>query len=440
MVDEKPILTPSQLRAKEYMINMVKNASFKPCDVSTDTNIPVALPKWYNEEDFRRGQKYFMDNRFGMLTSNLYGLFTLLADPKGLDILDSTGKSSTPERAKKRYVSTIVHMLSWYEDDLRPGSKSWASLCRVRKMHLNASNSADKKKIGSITQTELALTTFGFMGFALVRPQFLGVRCDNQADREGFVHFWAVIGHMLGVHDEYNMCLFDIETVENICQIMIRYIFIPIIQLETPKFKEMTIALCKGLSPLMPHMSYDVQVFLVKRIIGVPGYQYDVDLSKEKICPQIFSAKELADANEIVKVMHRNKDYLLKIYDILFVDGVPVRVPKNSTHIDIPDNIKDDAQHKNIFSKHNGPSIEIADKKFHWIMKSTDSSDWKVHLNDAELFVLGKYDQLTVRWLCLMLRWYESSVGRYFCGMGLNAVLFFIRRYYDRNIAKKTSK
>lgn len=69
------------------------------------------------------GQKYFMDNRFGMLGSNLYGLFTLLADPKGLEVLDSTGRSSTPETAKKRYVSTIVHMLSWYEVELRPGSK-----------------------------------------------------------------------------------------------------------------------------------------------------------------------------------------------------------------------------------------------------------------------------------------------------------------------------
>lgn len=51
------------------------------------------------------------------------GLITLLADPKGLDLLDSTGRSSTPDTAKKRYVSTIIHMLSWYEIDLRPDSK-----------------------------------------------------------------------------------------------------------------------------------------------------------------------------------------------------------------------------------------------------------------------------------------------------------------------------
>lgn len=64
-----------------------------------------------------------MDNRFGMLQSNMVGLLSLLADPKGLRILMATGKSSTPATAKKRYASTLVHMMSWYELDLSHGSK-----------------------------------------------------------------------------------------------------------------------------------------------------------------------------------------------------------------------------------------------------------------------------------------------------------------------------
>lgn len=35
---------------------------------------------------------------------------------------------------------------------------------RVRKLHLNASKSAQSKKIGMITQTEMTVTQFGFMG------------------------------------------------------------------------------------------------------------------------------------------------------------------------------------------------------------------------------------------------------------------------------------
>lgn len=49
-----------------------------------------------------RGQRYFFDNRFGMMTSNLYGLFSLLCDPRGAQFLDRTGKSSEKLSAKKR--------------------------------------------------------------------------------------------------------------------------------------------------------------------------------------------------------------------------------------------------------------------------------------------------------------------------------------------------
>lgn len=79
-------------------------------------------------------------------------------------MLAGTGRSSTPDTARRRYVSTILHTVSWYEIDLSPGSKSWKSLNMVRKMHLNASNNATAKNAGFISQMEVALTTFGFMG------------------------------------------------------------------------------------------------------------------------------------------------------------------------------------------------------------------------------------------------------------------------------------
>jgi hypothetical protein len=60
----------------------------------------------------------------------------------------------------------------------------------------------------------MVITQFGFMGYALVRPDFLGMNYRNDKDREGFVHFWAVIGSMLGIKDEFNLCLHPLETVE----------------------------------------------------------------------------------------------------------------------------------------------------------------------------------------------------------------------------------
>lgn len=94
----------------------------------------------------------------------MYGLLTLLAEPRGLQMLASTGRSSTAETARTRYVSTVLHVQRWYKLDLAPGSASWASLQRVRRLHLAASNASQRTGGGMITQAELALTTFGFMG------------------------------------------------------------------------------------------------------------------------------------------------------------------------------------------------------------------------------------------------------------------------------------
>jgi hypothetical protein len=69
-----------------------------------------------------RAQQYFHDNRFGMMYTNLIGLLTLLSEPRGLQILDSTGKSSETETAKQRYIRTTLHMLSWFKSDLQEKS------------------------------------------------------------------------------------------------------------------------------------------------------------------------------------------------------------------------------------------------------------------------------------------------------------------------------
>lgn len=52
------------------------------------------------------------------------------------------------------------------------------------------------------------------MGLVVAKPHYLGVSCDNREDREGFIHFWAVISSMMGIKDEFNMNLFSLDVVE----------------------------------------------------------------------------------------------------------------------------------------------------------------------------------------------------------------------------------
>lgn len=84
----------------------------------------------------------------------------------------------------------------------------------VRKMHQFASRAACSKGYMNISQTAMSMTKFGFMGYALIRPHLLGIRESCREDREAFIFLWAVIGSMLGIKDEFNMCLHSLEVVE----------------------------------------------------------------------------------------------------------------------------------------------------------------------------------------------------------------------------------
>lgn len=77
-----------------------------------------------------------------------------------------------------------------------------------------ASKIAENHNLDVITQIAMSMTQFGFVGYALARPHLLGIKYDNDEDREAFVFFWAVIGYMLGIRDDFNMCLHSLGVVE----------------------------------------------------------------------------------------------------------------------------------------------------------------------------------------------------------------------------------
>lgn len=70
-----------------------------------------------------RAQDFYAKNMFAMMAGKLCGLLAVLAVPSILKILMCTNASSTPFTAYKRYLETIFHTLSWYDCELKPGSR-----------------------------------------------------------------------------------------------------------------------------------------------------------------------------------------------------------------------------------------------------------------------------------------------------------------------------
>lgn len=143
----------------------------------------------------------FRKNYFAIMSSMYLGLLSIIAIPSILKILIHTKKSSSAVTAYHRYIRTVFNVLFWFREDFTKDSKAWKSIEYVRKMHNIAGASASQKNVGIISQRDMAITQFGFIGFTVLFKEQLSVQC-TQGEMEDFCHFWRVLGQMLGIKDE----------------------------------------------------------------------------------------------------------------------------------------------------------------------------------------------------------------------------------------------
>lgn len=240
--------------------------------VEEDDGRDLELPPWYNEELFKSGQKYMKKYHFVMFSGMLSGLVAVLAIPSILNVLMCTRQSSTPATAYRRYIRTILHVLAWYDYPLKKGSKFWDSLNMVRKAHLRSSRACGKLKAGGITQKDMALTQFGFIGFiTLGAPR---IKLYDQEFLEGTSHMWRVLGYLLGIKDEYNICGENWEATKLRLDIAMRKVYQPALDNVSPDFYEMTRALLVGLRPVNMMLTPGSFIFFTKRLAYCKGYEY----------------------------------------------------------------------------------------------------------------------------------------------------------------------
>lgn len=209
------------------------------------------------------------------------GLIAVFAIPSILRILISTNQSSTPLTAYRRYIRTILHTIAWHTEPLVPGSKSWQSLAMVRKAHFRSSKYSTRKNTGLISQKDLALTQFGFLGFLILDAANVGIKDPDYF--EGTVHLWRTIGYMLGISDEFNLCSDSWESTKPRLVLVRDEIFKPSLENTSPEFLEMTKAMIDGLWAHLPTLSVGSFLFFTKRMAKCEGYEYfDTDFPNGK--------------------------------------------------------------------------------------------------------------------------------------------------------------
>uniref|UniRef100_A0A182M5B7 ER-bound oxygenase mpaB/mpaB'/Rubber oxygenase catalytic domain-containing protein n=1 Tax=Anopheles culicifacies TaxID=139723 RepID=A0A182M5B7_9DIPT len=251
---------PDKLAEAHYLETLAEGAN-----ISVEYG-NIELPDW--------AQAFFKRNFLAMFLGKLCGLLAIVTVPSILRVLVHTNQSSEPKTAYRRYVATLLHTLEWYYEDMTPSSRAWKSITFVRKTHACVSKQAATVRSEMIiSQRDMAITQFGFVGYVIISYRKLGVQFDPN-DMEALVHLWRVIGHMMGIEERFNACTDRFETTEQRMSLIAKEILKPALLNRTNEFVKMGKALIDGLWCFNPFIEYDSFLFITMRLNNIPGYHY----------------------------------------------------------------------------------------------------------------------------------------------------------------------
>jgi hypothetical protein len=282
-------------------------------------------PEWFDMDRFRRGQRIAMKYLFGLVLAEMLSLMMIFSHPPSLRPLIFTGKSDTPFKSFKRYLSTVVRIRSWYSDDIwEPGTDGHNNIKVVRAMHeavrqemhttepeeflkrstllgnckfvckeaaiwspLHEEIREDFQRSCSypspeerplltsktnpvfVNQTDMALTQFGFVGLFVLFPGKFGAHSVSDDDMDSFVYLWRCVGYILGLQDRYNFCNGDLETVRQRSRDLIRFWVKPNLRVVSREWEHMTRCIVKGINYYIPGITFEASLLYLCGILGI---------------------------------------------------------------------------------------------------------------------------------------------------------------------------
>ncbi|XP_021960983.1 uncharacterized protein LOC110856752 isoform X2 [Folsomia candida] len=300
---------------------------------------PHQLPDWVDPVLLKEGQAFVQRHLFSVLFAHLVSLLFLLAYAPVRSVLLVTRRSSTPQKSKLRYASTLLHVKKWYEGDLLPAdgkAPTVADIGKVCRIHAGVVSRVrqhfddSQVKVGTevdldvvqideeagvgqgirddfaryfknvgetedsnnnndtttqdgtpefffegadpippiISQLDMAITQFCFMGFVPLFPRTFGLPPDEDAvGVKGFLHMWALLGHLLGIRPQFNLALPENESRR---ALVWTSVLIPSLAECAPQTWRLWSALVQGLNSVIPFLKLEaLLVFVGKRLINV---------------------------------------------------------------------------------------------------------------------------------------------------------------------------
>lgn len=106
------------------------------------------------------------------------------------------------------------------------------------------------------------------------------------------VHFWRVIGHMIGIQDRYNLCTSSWHTTRLRLELVLGEIYKPAMERVPARFVDMATALINGLWCFNPFLTAESFLYFTKILCDCDGYVYlGSDLRQLNSASDVASAK-----------------------------------------------------------------------------------------------------------------------------------------------------
>lgn len=104
--------------------------------------------------------------------------------------------------------------------------RAWQSIHTIRRMHVVVNKRLTKAGAGIVSQKDMAITQFLFMGFALFMPDKFGI-VGSYEQFDAYNHFWRLIGYLLGTEDRFNCCGETVEETQSRLHAMVKDMLLP---------------------------------------------------------------------------------------------------------------------------------------------------------------------------------------------------------------------
>ena len=194
-----------------------------PEDIRAYMKAASALPPWRDEAKVHEAQQFFL--LYGLASSTLLACASLpqcYVMKYGTEVLAYTKFLQVEPTRRIRETAQMV-MDVMVPGGLQPGGRGVRATMKVRVMHAivrhmvmndpravaNPSDPETRAKFGKpINQEDMVYTLLTFSYVVIEGFRIMGYGM-TEAERDGYVHCWNVVGHLMGIHDELLPARFD---------------------------------------------------------------------------------------------------------------------------------------------------------------------------------------------------------------------------------------